>query len=221
MIANQLISSSLPVLKCSDIGQKAINLMEAFRVSHLPLVRDDEYLGLVSDKDVYDMEMEMCKLGEVNKPFMLPFVRQNQHIYEVMLKVQELDVSVIPVLDHEDKFVGAIIVAELSKSFAKLVAVNEPGAVIVLELSPINYSLSQIAQIIESNDAKVLSLYSHVPADSKVLEITLKVNVSDISSIIETFVRYDYNIKAVFMDDSLLNQMYTERYEMFMKYLNL
>ena len=91
----------------------------------------------------------------------------------------------------------------------------------MLELSPVNYSLSQISQIIESNDAKVLSLYTHVPKDLEVYEVTLKVNVTDISSIIETFVRYDYVIKAVYMDDSLLNHMYSERYELFMKYMNL
>lgn len=221
MIARELISPNLPELKCSDIGQRAINMMESFKVSHLPLVREQEYLGLISDKDIYDLEMEMCRLGEATTPFFTPFVRVNQHIYEVIQKVQEYEISVLPVLEMNDDYFGSILVSELSKSFAKLVAVNEPGAVIVLELSPVNYSLSQIAQIVESNDAKVLSLYSHVPKDSKVLEITLKVNVTDISSVIETFVRYDYTIKAVYMDDSLLNKMYSERYDLFMKYMNL
>lgn len=221
MIARDLISPNLPELKCSDIGQRAINMMESFRVSQLPLVRDRDYLGLISDKDIFDLEMEMCRLGEASTPFITPFVRINQHIYEVIQKVQEFEITVLPVLEMNDDYFGAILVSELSKSFAKLVAVNEPGAVIVLELSPVNYSLSQIAQIIESNDAKVLSLYSHVPKDSKVLEITLKVNITDISSVIETFVRYDYMIKAVYMDDSLLNKMYSERYDLFMKYMNL
>ena len=221
MIARELISPNLPVLKCSDLGQKAINMMESLRVSHLPLVKDGEYLGLISDKDIYDLGTEMCKLGESSTPIMTPFVRVNQHIYEVIQKVEEFQISVLPVLDMDDEYFGSILVNELSKSFATLVAVNEPGAVIILELGPANYSLSQIAQIIESNDAKVLSLYTHVPKNSQALEVTLKVNVSDISSIIETFVRYDYVIKAVYMDDSLLNKMYTERYELFMKYMNL
>ena len=195
--------------------------MESFRVSHLPLVRENEYLGLVSDKNIYDLEMEMCHLGESSTPFITPFVRVNQHIYEAIQKVQEFSITVLPVLGINDDYYGSIVVTELSKSFAKLVAVNEPGAVIVLELSPVNYSLSQISQIIESNDAKVLSLYTHVPEESEALEVTLKVNVTDISSIIETFVRYDYVIKAVYMDDSLLNKMYSERYELFMKYMNL
>lgn len=221
MIARELISPTLPVLKCSDIGQRAINMMESFRVSHLPLLKDQEYMGLISDKDIYDLEMEMCRLGEKPNAFISPFVRANQHIYEVVQKLQEFEVSVLPVLEMNDEFCGSIIVSELSKSFVKLVAVNEPGAVIVLELSPANYSLSQISQIIESNDAKVLSLYTHIPEDSKELDVTIKVNVTDISSIIQTFVRYDYAIKAVYMDDSLIKEMYNERYDLFMKYMNL
>lgn len=196
-------------------------MMESLRVSHLPLVRDQEYLGLISDKDVYDLEMEMCHIGETGATFPTPFVRVNQHIYEVVQKLKEFEVSVLPVLEMNNQYFGAIIVSELSKSFVKLVAVNDPGAVIVLEIIPVHYSLSQIAQIVESNDAKVLSLYTYMPEDRNEMEVTLKVNVTDISSIIETFVRYDYAIKAVFMDDSLLNHMYTERYDLFMKYMNL
>jgi len=195
--------------------------MESFRVSHLPLVNGKEYLGLISDKNIYDLELELCALGEKSPALINPFVRTNQHIYEVVQKLMEFEITVLPVLEMNDEYIGSIVVSELSKSFVKLVAVNEPGAVIVLELNPVDYSLSQIAQIIESNDAKVLSLYTHVPENKNELDVTLKVNVRDISSIIQTFVRYDYTIKAVYMDDSLLTDMYNERYEMFMKYMDL
>lgn len=221
MIARELISQTLPQLKCTDIGQKAINLMESYRVSHLPLINGTEYLGLISDKNIYDMELEMCTLGDQSSKLITPFMRSHQHIYEVVQKLMELEISVMPVLEMNNEYIGSIVLSELSKSFVKLVAVNEPGAVIVLELNPVNYSLSQIAQIIESNDAKVLSLYTYVPENKNELDVTLKVNVSDISSIIQTFVRYDYTIKAVYMDDSLLTDMYNERFEMFMKYMDL
>lgn len=195
--------------------------MESLRVSHLPLVDNYEFLGLVSDKNIEDLELEYKTLGEHVPAFSNLFVRSNQHIYEVVRKLNECQVSVLPVLEMNDQYQGAIMVSELSESFVKLVAVNEPGAVIVLELNPNDYSLTQIAQIIESNDAKVLSLYTHAPEYKKELDVTLKVNITDVSSIIQTFVRYDYNIKAVYMDDSLLNDLYTERFELFMKYMDL
>lgn len=221
MIARELISDTLPLLFCKDIGQKAINIMESFRISHLPLVRDDEYLGLISDDDIYDLAIEMCQLGEKVGTFNRPFVRENQHIYEVAQHMLETKVSVMPVLNLQDNYIGAITINDLSEHFLSLVVATEPGAVIVLAMSPVDYTLSQIAQIVESNEAKVLSLYTKNPENSNELDVTIKVNVTDISSIIQTFVRYDYNIKAVYMDDSLLKDMYSERYELFMKYMNL
>jgi hypothetical protein len=81
--------------------------------------------------------------------------------------------------------------------------------------------MAQIAQIVEGNDAKILSLYIHREKDSKEIVITLKVNQIDLSPIIQTFVRYDYSIRAVFMEESVINNMYDDRYNQFMKYLNI
>lgn len=220
MIARELISETFPTLNCSDTGKKAIFLMESFRVSHLPIVRNKEYLGLVSDKDIYDFDLKKCcfKDSEISLPS--PYVNANQHIYEVIQIMLGKNISVLPVLESNHDYCGSILINDLSANFLKLAAVNEPGAVIILELSPINYSLSQIAQIVESNNAKILSLYTKNPEDSMEMNVTLKVNVTEISSIIQTFTRYDYDIKAVYMDNSLITDMFKDRYGLFMKYLN-
>lgn len=221
MIARDLILFDLPLLKCSDTGQKAISIMESMHVSHLPIVRGKDYLGLISDKDIYDRELEMCELGMKMTTLPLPFVRANQHLYEIARIMLELKVTLMPVLEMNNEYLGSITLSAMSTAFIEMVSVKEPGALIVLALSPTDYTLSQIAQIVESNDAKVLSLYTKNPENSMEMEVTLKVNVTDISAIIQTFVRYDYNIKAVYMDDSLLKDMYNERYDLFMKYMNI
>lgn len=221
LIARELISPTLPILNCSDNGQKAIDIMDSFRISHLPVVRKGEYLGLISDADIYDKQMEMCEMGNAGVAFIRPSVKEIQHIYEVIQKFIEANVSVLPVLDLTDEFIGAITITDLSKRITELVGTTDPGAVIVLEMNSIDYSLSQIAQIVESNDAKVISLYTQNGENVNQIIVTLKVNITDVSSIIQTFVRFDYAIKAVYMDDSLLKDMYSERYELFMKYLDI
>lgn len=195
--------------------------MENCRVSHLPLIQDNQYMGLISDKDIYDLELEMCQLHENLTSLPTPSVYVNQHIYEVTQKILELKLSLIPVLEMNNDFCGVISMNNLAPIIANLFMTKESGAIIVLEVSPIDYSLSQISQIIESNDVKILSLYTQNPEDSREMNVSLKVNVTDISSVIQTFVRYNYNIKAVYMDDSLLHDMYSDRYELFMKYLNI
>ena len=107
------------------------------------------------------------------------------------------------------------------KYFSELAAVKQPGAIIVLDLNTNDYSLSQIAQIVESNDAKILSVYISSPSDSTKLDVTLKINRNDLSSVIQTFNRYNYTIKASYLDTDMLSNMLDDRYEMFMKYLSV
>lgn len=221
MIAKDLLSDVVPPLRLTDSGQKAVNLMEIFRISHLPVVDDEELLGLISDKVIYDLNMLDKPVGDYVDHLLLPHVHNNQHIYEVFSIISELKLTVIPVLDLHHKYLGVITAFDLAQNFATLVAVREPGGVIVLEMNTIDYSLSQIAQIVEGNDAKILSFYTHQLADSKLLLVTLKINVVDLSSIIQTFVRYDYNIKSVYMDESVIQNLYVDRYDQLIKFMNI
>lgn len=221
MIARDLISDTFPTLNCSDNGKKALNIMESFRVSHISLVRDKEYMGMISDKDIYDFDLNKCCLGEKHLQLLRPYILVSQHIFEAIQKMEELKLTVLPVLELNMDYCGSILLNELSSKFLGLFAVLEPGAIIILELNHNDYSLTQISQIVESNGAKILSLYTTNRMSSMILDVTIKINMTDISSIIQTFVRYDYTIKAVYMDDSLITDMYNERYELFMNYMNI
>ncbi|HET6559012.1 MAG TPA: CBS domain-containing protein [Prolixibacteraceae bacterium] len=221
MIAQNLISEVVPPLRMTDTGQKALNWMEVFRISHLPIVDGKRLIGLVSDKIIYDLNILEKPIGDYVTHLLPPHVRANQHIYEVFSAISILKLSAIPVLNLYSEYVGLITVFDLAQKFSDLVAVKEPGGIIVLELNSIDYSLSQIAQIVEGNDAKILSFYIHQQDDSKLMNVALKINVVDLSSIIQTFVRYDYNIKAVYMDESTIQDLYDDRYDQLMKFMNI
>ena len=221
MIAQDLISEVVPPLRLTDNGQKALNWMEVFRISHLPVVDGKRLVGVISDKIIYDLNIIDKPMVDYVGQMLTPHVRDNQHIYEVFSLISMLKLSAIPVLNLYHEYVGVITVFDLAQKFADLVAVKEPGGVIVLELNSIDYSLSQIAQIVEGNDAKILSFYIYQEKDSNVMTITLKINIVDLSSIIQTFVRYDYNIKAVYMDESTIQNLYDDRYDQLMKFMNV
>jgi len=221
LLAREIISDVIPSLRVSDNGQKALNWMEIFRISHLPVVDNHTYLGLIADKTIYDLNLNDQLMDNCRDHMMSPHVHSNQHIYEVVSLVSELKLSVVPVLDNDHQYLGVITVNDLAHKFADLVAVKEPGGVLVLDLNPFDYSLSEIARIVEGNDAKILSFYVSKAQNSKEITVTLKVNQMDLSGIIQTFVRYNYSIRSVFMDESVLKHMYDDRFEMFMKYLNI
>jgi len=221
MIAQNLISEVVPSLRLTDSGQKALNCMEIFRISHLPVVDGKRLVGLISDKIIYDLNIIDKPLGDYVSHLPSTHIHTNQHIYEVFSTISVLKLSSVPVLDLHHQYCGVITVFDLAQKFADLVAVSEPGGVIVLELNSIDYSLSQIAQIVEGNDAKILSFYITPESESKILTVTLKINVIDLSAIIQTFVRYDYNIKEVYMDDSVIQNLYDDRFDQLMKYMNI
>ena len=221
MIAQNLLSEVVPPLRLTDTGQKALNWMEIFRISHLPVVDGKQLVGLISDKIIYDLNIIDKPVGDYSDHLLSPHIHTNQHIYEVFLTISSLKLSAVPVLDLYDQYCGVITVFDLAQKFADLVAVQEPGGVIVIELNSIDYSLSQIAQIIEGNNAKILSFYVSAEAESRRMTVTLKINVVDLSAIIQTFVRYDYNIIAVYMDDSVINNMYDDRLDQLLKFMNI
>ena len=223
MIAENLISESIPTVTPDEIGSKVLTLMEIFRVAHLPVVVGKDYFGVVSDKEIYDAETFDEKIEKYISPNLLqPHVHVNQHIFEVAGVALGCGVSIVPVLEPDHSYIGSITRTDLAFKLAELFSSNEPGGIIVLELTEVNYSLSQIAQIIEGNDARILSLYIHKPSpSSKELDVTIKVNVVDLSGIIQTFARYDYLIKATYMDQSQIRTLFDDRYDQFMRYINV
>jgi acetoin utilization protein AcuB len=221
MLAKDLVSDVIPALRTSDTGARALSWMEIFRISHLPIVNNQEFLGLISDTDIYDLGMMEEPIGNHKLTLFSPFVLAGQHIYEVIEIASRLKLTVVPVLDENKNYLGLIGQSDLLAQFADLTAMNEPGGLIVLEMNQHEYSLSQIAQIIESNNARILSLYVNNSKESTLMEVIIKINNTEMTSILKTFERYDYNIKASYMDDENLDSFYRNRYEEFMRYLNI
>ena len=221
MLAKDLLSDVVPALKTSDTGLRALSWMEIFRISHLPIVNNQEFLGLISDTDIYDLNMADEPIGNHKLSLFSPYVMNDQHIYDVMKLVAENRLTVVPVLNEKKEYQGLITMNELLYHFAEMSALKGPGGLIVLELNQNDYSLTHIAQIVESNDAKILSAYVSSPGQSNKLEVTLKINRTDLTSIVQTLNRYNYNIKASYMEDQNMDSLYSNRYDSFMRFLNI
>ena len=220
MVAKDLISEVIPSLKTSDSGQTALNWMEIFRISHLPIVNNQDFLGLISDADIYDMNQPEEPIGNHTLTLLKPYVTSEQHIFEVIGLASRLKLSVVPVLDDKNHYKGVITTSDLIRHIAGTASVDQPGGIIVLELIERDYSLSQIAQIVEGNNVKVLSMYITSPPESTKLEITLKVNTWDLVSVIKTFERYNYEVKTWVTNNDSMDRFYSERFDLLMKYLN-
>ena len=125
MLAIDLISDVIPAIKTSDKGKDALHWMEIFKVSHLPVVNDNELLGLVAEEDIYDQNKPEEAIGNHKLKLTKPFVFDYQHVYEVIEIVSRLKITIIPVVDKKNKYLGIITLHDLMQSFAKITAVEK------------------------------------------------------------------------------------------------
>jgi CBS domain-containing protein len=125
----------------------------------------------------------------------------------------------VPVLDEHDKYLGVITLPDLIKKLAELSSIKDNGAIIVLEINERDYNLSQIAQIVESNDCRILSVYINSIPDSTQMDVILKLNRTDIRAVLATFNRYNYIVKASY--NEMGHDDMKERFDLLMNYLNM
>ena len=219
MNAVDLITDNIPPLRLSDTGSKALNWMDEFKVRHLPLTDSVKYIGLISDTNILDLNVTEDALEKHNLSLPRIFVTKDQHIYDIIKIASDLELSLVPVVDG-DTYLGNIPASHLFNEISRISSIQDIGGVIILELNANDYSLAEIGQIVESNNAKILSSYITSHSNSTRLELTIKINKTNISDVLQTFNRYDYVVKASYHDDEF-KEDYKDRLEYFMNYINI
>ena len=179
-----------------------------------------QYLGLVSEEELMEARDLEIAIGALPLRLLNSFTFENAHIYEVIRLFSEMQLSVVPVLDQQKNYLGLVSINNLLNYTANLYSVNEPGGIIVLSISNRNNSLAHMSQIVEADNAQILSSYVSSFPDSTRLEVTLKINKTELSSIVASFERYDYEVKAVF-NNSSHDDGSMDRFNSFMNYLNV
>jgi CBS domain-containing protein len=219
MTAQQLISDSIIPLRTSETGETALGIMNEFYVRHLPIVNDKQLLGLISEEDILEHDAHE-PVGSYQLSLIRPFVKHNDHLYEILRLISEYRLTLIPVVDDEENYIGLVTMEDVLQFFSKTASFSEPGSIIVLEMGRQDYQLSQIAQIVESENATILSSFITTNLDSIRIDITLKINRQNIQNILATFERFEYQIKASFNENEYIGTL-RDRYDSLMAYLNV
>lgn len=219
MVAQQLISNVIPALKATDSLQKVLDRMAEFRVSHLPLVEETQLLGLVADEDLIEQQDYESSVGDVKLSLDHACLHQNQHVYDAVRLFSEKRLTLVPVVDDHKNYLGVVSLSSMVEYMANLTSVKEPGGIIVIEITNRNNSLAHISQIVESNNAQILSSYVTSFSESTRLEVTLKLNRTDLTAIIASFVRYDYTVIATY-NDLKAESGTADRFDQLMNYLS-
>ncbi len=218
-IENHLLNDIKP-LKPEDVVGEVLDVMEELKYSHLPVVDEERlFLGLVCEDDLLEFEEDskLSRHQHILKPFSIAL---SSHVFEALRIFGEGNLSLLPVVDATNKYCGYMSATELLQDIGRQLSFVEAGSAIVLKMAVRDYHLAQVAQIVESEDAKVMGLFLVNDEEADALNLVIKINQQDISRIVQSFQRYNYNIVAVF-HQSIFDENMEDRFESFMKYINI
>jgi len=194
--------------------------MADFHVMHLPVVEEDKLAGLVSEDGLLNVEDDSTRLSQLQASFSRTAAHADSYFFEAIQMVNESGLTVIPVISGDSEYAGSIIASDLLKQLSKISGVNDTGGVIVLEMEKISFSFSEISKLVETNDAQITQLNTYTDTHSGSFYITLRINKLEISDIVATFQRYDYQVKYYFGEELYENEL-RNNYDHLMNYLNI
>ena len=221
MIAKHLITGEIPVLQLSDTVAAALTRMEESRCSGLPVVENGELIGLLEEKECIAFPDHELSLEHVRFALVDAWIAENEHVYEAIRTMTDKNLDVLPVVNERRQILGSITTHGLMPKIASITAANNPGGIIVLDVSANDYSLNEISQIVESNDAKILSLFITSHPDSTRMEVTIKINRIEIGPILQTFFRFNYLVNASWSKEDAYFEGLHDRFDALMNYLNI
>lgn len=219
MRIKDFITDETPTLKSVDTALDGLDMMDDFKLHHLPLLEGGKYLCLVSERDLLAMDDLDAPIG---KPLLMaPSLRPEAYLHEAMALVARYDLTLLPVVGEEGKYVGAIRVERLLREVARWCGAEEEGGVVVLDIGPRDYALTEIARLVESNNAHVLSLLSSVDRETGRRRVILKIDLADASPVVRSFERFGYDVAACSLEAGTVDPGLRRRVDELLYYINL
>src|SRR5690606_21727595 len=220
MLTGDLSSQTLPYLRLSDKVYLALQLMKENQVAHLPIVDGDKYVGIISEDDLLLAENENAALDTLQQSFSNTSVKEDEHFLKALQVAAENGLGVVPVVDSENGITGVVVYNELLKHASEFMSLSEPGGLIVLEMASNQYSFNALTTILDSNDAQITQLNTFNNPETGMMQVTIRVNKPDVSDIVATFQRYDYDVKYYFGEELYVNEI-RSNYDNLMNYLKI
>jgi signal-transduction protein with cAMP-binding, CBS, and nucleotidyltransferase domain len=221
MIAEELINHMIPPLKVTDDAHKAIVWMEEFRCNHLPVVQEGELMGFISEEII----LESNDIGKNLLDFDLVarecVVALDSHFYDILKVAGDNMLQIVAVLNEDRQYMGVITVQDMMISFAQTASVQMPGAILVLSMDLIDYSLAEISRYVEENNAKVISsTMTEDPMDKGKIKLTLKINQTDLKRIVATLERFNYKVIGHYQQNAEASGE-REKIDLLLRYLDI
>jgi CBS domain-containing protein len=214
----ELLSNTVKPLRISDTVATAQDLFAEYPFSHFPVLEEEVYIGCAGAEDIELMDIEKT-MADLRYGFERFFVRDSTIWLDVLEVFAKNETNLLPVLNGENKYIGYYEITDVVTLFHQTPFLKEDGGILVVEKGIHDYSMSEVAQIVESNNGRLLGFFVSEASLEKV-QITLKISLGGLSEIIQTFRRYNYDIISEHQEDAYLNTL-KDRSDYLDKYLNI
>ena len=215
---NDYITNDYKAINSQETIAEVQDFFAEVSYSHFSVIDEGIYIGCIAADDIetFDSDKKVSDYKYTLEGF---FARKNMIWLDVLEVFAKNHTNVVPVLDEENNYTGYYELEDIVKFFHETPFLKEQGGIIIIEKSILDYSMSQITQIVESNNGKLLGLFVSEASTDKI-QITLKIALGGMNEIIQTFRRYNYEIISEHQEDNYLNNL-KERSEYLDKYLNM
>jgi len=217
MLAHQLITHHYPTVEPDDKIFLALQLLDDFDILHIAVVDHNRYLGIISKDDLLDAD-DSSPIKTVMGGMLQKAVKSSEHFLSALKLAAQNNLSMVPVVNNEQEWMGAIPSGELLKASAQFTGAEEPGAIIVLEMERKSYSFGEISRLVETNDAYITQFNTFFENETSLLIVTIKINKVEVSDILSTFQRYEYSVRYFIGEEQYENEL-RYNYDHLMSYL--
>lgn len=188
-------------------------------VSHFPITLDNKLFGCVSESDLHTFDDDTNTILEFQYALELFFATEEDSIIDLITLFAINETTILPILNNKKEYIGFYELSEILSLFAETPYLKDEGIILILEKDTTTYSISEISQISETNNAHILGL--HISSkDDKTTQVTIKIKAENIDEIIQSYRRYEYQIRSNHEDDSYLEDL-KNRSNYLQKYLSI
>lgn len=220
MLCRQLLSQTLPFLRSTDTVFQALNVMADHQVLHLPIAEGSQFAALVSESALQSVDDDQQTLQQVASIWQPISVNSEDHMLMALQVAAQHQLTVIPVVGVEQELIGTLLPSDLIRALSTFMRLDEPGGLVVLEMEPRQYAFSEMSRLVETHDAQITQLNTRILPETGQLSVTIRLNKPEISDIVATFQRYEYNVVCFFGEELYTNQL-RSNYDNLMTYLNV
>ena len=216
---SQLVDNTFVSVDFHDQISLAIESMEAQQCRHLPVLESNVFLGMISEDDLLDANSS-DEISSLKRFYINAFVRSGDFFMQALRVRSKFNVDCVPVLNEKNELEGIVGIGKMLDQISNVTGVNNNGSLLVLEINRFDYALGEINRLVESNDANIMQLNTVSDPTSEQIQIILRINKEEVSDVVATFQRHEYQVLYYYGEESYNNSL-QDNLDHLLNYLNI